>query len=373
MPRLRARSLWMLIVVPTGLMILDLVQVSRAARSPAYPDHAYLKALLHHHLITSVACVVAIILSVLMARITRSDFRQYRLGIAAGFLVITGPVTLLAPSHSFGQGGYYRIGSDALFMPYLAALACLIYGASVLAARQASIGQANEFRVVVMPPLVAVLFTSLSLMYLPALGPVTLLLLSAGAVGLAAGISARYLLIPLIWFGSGVLLLSVVEPYRLARLTAFAQTTQHASTSNYQPLQDLYSISSGGWTGAGLGHATNAGFMADPFGADRIALLAREIGFVGTALVIVSFACLVLTSFQMDRPFKERVWGSVFGAWIAAGVVLHVASNVGLSPVVDVPLPFMSGSLTRSVADGVLLGLAIGEYWVQRLKKSVPS
>ena len=79
-------------------------------------------------------------------------------------------------------------------------------------------------------------------------------------------------------------LLAVVEPYRLARLTAFLHPFDDPQGSGYQAVQGLYALSSGGWLGLGLGASREkwAGGLPNAHTDYVFAIIGEELGLLGT-------------------------------------------------------------------------------------------
>jgi cell division protein FtsW len=145
---------------------------------------------------------------------------------------------------------------------------------------------------------------------------------------------------------SGFGLLAAIEPYRLARLTSFANPFHAASAGGYQTVQGLYAIASGGWWGLGLG-ASRAkwGYLPNQYTDYIFAVIGEELGLLGGLVVIALFAVLGYSGFriaqQAREPFQQLVAGGIT-AWIVGQALINMCAVVGLLPVTGVPLPFVS-------------------------------
>jgi cell division protein FtsW len=140
--------------------------------------------------------------------------------------------------------------------------------------------------------------------------------------------------------------LAVLEPYRLARLTSFADPFKAADAGGYQTVQGLYAIASGGWWGMGLG-ASRAkwGYLPNQYTDYIFAVIGEELGLLGGLVVIALFAVLGFAGFriaaQAKEPFQQLVAGGIT-AWIVGQALINMCAVVGLLPVTGVPLPFVS-------------------------------
>ncbi len=174
-------------------------------------------------------------------------------------------------------------------------------------------------------------------------------------------------------------LLAVLEPYRLARLTAFLHPFDDPQGSGYQAVQGLYALSSGGWLGLGLGASREkwAGGLPNAHTDYVFAIIGEELGLVGTLGVIALFGTLVYAGIRIAKrstdPFA-RLAASGVTAWIALQAVINMGAVVGLLPITGIPLPLVSfgGSalIPTLVAIGMLASFARAEPGVRAALKA---
>jgi rod shape determining protein RodA len=155
--------------------------------------------------------------------------------------------------------------------------------------------------------------------------------------------------------------LQILEPYQVARLTAFMNP--HGNTAeSYQVAQSKVAIGSGGLTGKGLDAQTlsNLGFLPEDHTDFIFSNLAERVGFVGSLALILLFFFLIWRILHVATISRDR-----FGVLIAVGVatifLFHVFVNVGMTmgimPVTGIPLPFISYGRSSLVVSIVSLGL----------------
>ena len=156
------------------------------------------------------------------------------------------------------------------------------------------------------------------------------------------------------------------SPSRLQRITAFLRPRELADSANYQSNQSLIALGSGGLWGKGLGRGIcKYGHLPEDTTDFIFAIIGEELGFIGTAAVIVLFIVFVWLGILVVVRCRDR-----FGQLLAAGIVLTIgiqaALNIGVVTVVlptkGIPLPFVSAGgtsmLLSAVAVGVLLNIA---------------
>src|SRR5918998_1700932 len=155
--------------------------------------------------------------------------------------------------------------------------------------------------------------------------------------------------------------LQILEPYQVARLTAFMNP--HGNTAeSYQVAQSKVAIGSGGLTGKGLDAQTlsNLGFLPEDHTDFIFSNLAERVGFVGSLALILLFFFLIWRILHVATISRDR-----FGVLIAVGVstifLFHVFVNLGMimgiMPVTGIPLPFISYGRSNLVLSIISLGL----------------
>jgi cell division protein FtsW len=186
-----------------------------------------------------------------------------------------------------------------------------------------------------------------------------------------AGVKWWHILTPLPFGAVGFLTVLIYSPSRMKRLVAFVNPDKWADSVAYQAKQSLIALGSGGLWGKGLGKGIcKYGHLPEDTTDFIFAIIGEELGFVGTAAIVIMFIIFVLLGVLVVVRCRDR-----FGQLLAAGIVLTIALqaviNIGVVTVVlptkGIPLPFVSAGgtslLLSSVAVGVLLNIA---------KQSVP-
>lgn len=158
-----------------------------------------------------------------------------------------------------------------------------------------------------------------------------------------------------------VVLLVVIEPYRLKRLIAFIDPFASAKGEGFQLVQSLLGVSLGGAFGSGLFQSRQK-YLFLPFSeSDFIfAIIAEETGFVGVLSLIIIFILLFICIIKVARNSADK-----FGALLSAGigslimiqVLLNISVVVGLVPPTGLPLPFISAGSTSIMVFMSMIGI----------------
>jgi len=186
------------------------------------------------------------------------------------------------------------------------------------------------------------------------------------SVAFLAGVPVRYLS-AMILSGSALLTVFVItSPRRVARFTSFLDMESNREHTAYQTYQGFLSMANGGLTGSGIGGSNGKlGYLPLAHSDFIFAIIADELGFVGSLAVIGGFALLVWFGIQVALAAPDRFGMLLAGgisAWIGIQTLVNLGGVTGLMPVTGLTLPFFSvGGTSLFVmltASGILLNIA---------------
>ena len=158
-----------------------------------------------------------------------------------------------------------------------------------------------------------------------------------------------------------VVLLIVIEPYRLRRLVAFVDPFASSKGEGFQLVQSILGISLGGLFGVGVFNSRQK-YLFLPFSeSDFIfSIIAEELGFVGSFAVILTFVLLFLCIMKVSKKAPDR-FGCLISSGIASLILIQVILNIsvvsGLVPPTGLPLPFISAGSTSIMVFMAMLGV----------------
>ena len=175
--------------------------------------------------------------------------------------------------------------------------------------------------------------------------------------------------------------LAVISPYRLQRLTSFLDPWQDPYNSGFQLTQALIAFGRGSWLGTGLGSSIQKLFYLPESHTDFVyAVMAEELGLVGSVLVILLFFFITWRAFVIAQIAQQL--GKQFAAYIAYGIGLiiglqafvNIGVNTGLLPTKGLVLPLLSYGSNSMISTCILLALLVRiEYENHFLKrKEIP-
>ncbi|HET9951916.1 MAG TPA: putative lipid II flippase FtsW [Candidatus Eisenbacteria bacterium] len=284
-----------------------------------------------------------------------------------------GSVILLAALLAVGGEGvrganrWLSIATFQLQPTEVARVACVVYLASLLDRKGEKIA---SFRDGLLPACLVLGILALLILKQPNLGSTIALLATGFALLFLAGAKRRHLAL-LVLGGAAVASIAVLRnPYMMDRVVAWQAQwgAGHADTlgKNWQVSQSILALGSGGVLGTGPGHGLQkVFFLPDPHTDFIYAVVGEELGFLGTAAVLVAYVALFLRGLKIAANAPDR-----FGRYLAAGLTVnlsvYVAMNIavvtGVIPTTGLPLPFLSYGGSALVVNlgvvGVLLNIA---------------
>ena len=281
--------------------------------------------------------------------------------VASLFLLF---VVLIAGTSANGASRWLGPGSLQFQPSELAKVALILYGADLLAREPKRVRSLQGL----MPFLLVTATACLLIIAEPDMGTTMVVAFSVGATLIAAGARLADLGKIALCLGVLALLMTVVEPYRMARLTGFLHPGSEAAGAGFQAAQAKIALGSGGFFGVGIGNGVQKAFYLPEAHTDMIsAVIGEELGMVGILGVVGLFSLLGYAGLRVAQQAKDR-YGKLLVAGLTSLILAQATINLfavmGLAPLTGVPLPFVSygnsSLLTTLFAVGLILNVARG-------------
>lgn len=210
------------------------------------------------------------------------------------------------------------------------------------------------------------LFLPVALIFFqPNLGSVlTLLFLWAGVL-IISGIKIRHFLI-LLFCGLLIFILSwttLLKDYQKERILSFVQPQLSDPLQiGWSQQQAKIAIGSGGFLGQGLGRGsqTQYGFLPESQTDFIFAGIAEEFGLLGVGVLLLLFSLLlwrILGIALTSTSNFARLFSAGMAISIFSQIFIHIGMNLGLLPIIGIPLPLISYGGSGLIS--VLIGLGI--------------
>ncbi len=302
--------------------------------------------------------------AIAMAFTANFDYRKYK---KLAFPILCVSIFLLIAVLIIGidlNGAKRWLGVGGLsFQPSeVAKLALIIYFAASLSQTQSKI---KELKYLVRYWLIMGVFMLLLLLE-PHFSICIIIGLTLVVLLLVAGAKIRhFMLIAVPVLVAGVMIV-VLEPYRLKRLTTFLDPFSDALGSGWQVIQSLYAIGSGGLFGVGFGNSRQKFlYVSEPQNDFIFSIICEELGLIGAVAILVLFAMLLWRGMKIAVSAPDT-FGSLLVTGIIAlvgvQVVLNIAVVTSSIPTTGIPLPFFSAGgsslLFLMAAMGIILNVS---------------
>ena len=169
--------------------------------------------------------------------------------------------------------------------------------------------------------------------------------------------------------GFFALLMTVIEPYRMARLTGFLNPGADATGAGFQAAQAKIALGSGGIFGVGIGNGVQKAFYLPEAHTDMIsAVIGEELGLRRDPRRRRPLRrCSATPGCRIAKKAKDS-YGKLLVAGLTSLILVQATINLfavmGLAPLTGVPLPFVSygnsSLLATLFAVGLILNVARG-------------
>lgn len=154
----------------------------------------------------------------------------------------------------------------------------------------------------------------------------------------------------------------MLEPYQVARFTAFVDPDTDPRGAGYNSTQSLIAIGSGQVFGKGLlgGGQTTGRFVPEQHTDFIFTVAGEEFGFLGSVTVVLLLGVVLLRGLRIARQCEDRFGTLVAGTivcWFAFQAFVNVGMTIGMMPITGLPLPFVSYGGTATFANLMAVGL----------------
>ncbi len=302
----------------------------------------------------------------LLGMMMRIDYRNYKQPVViwtALAVVVVALVAVLFSPEINGTRRWFALAGIGVQPSEFAKLVTVLFTAAVLDRRMSRI---DDLSFAVLPIGIVVGGLVGLIMLEPDFGTAATLLLIAGVIVYAAGLSHRYVVgAALVALPTFYWLVMQVE-YRRRRVLAFLDPWDDPLGDGFQIIQSLIAVGTGGVFGRGLMAGVQKLFYLPEAHTDFIyAVIAEELGLIGATAILLCFGVIAWRGLRITLRAPDR-----FGAFLALGLTTMVVTQafvnisvvLGLVPTKGLPLPFVSAGgsslLINLLGMGVLLNVS---------------
>ncbi len=158
----------------------------------------------------------------------------------------------------------------------------------------------------------------------------------------------------------------ILKSYQRDRIMAWLNPSKFANDA-YQQQNSIMAIGSGQLAGKGLNNdavasVKNANYIAEPQTDFIFAVAGEELGFIGTAAIIILLLLIVIEIIMIGRNAKDLAGNLIccgVASWIGFQSFINICVATGLMPNTGVPLPFVSYGLTSLASLYIAIGIVL--------------
>ena len=134
--------------------------------------------------------------------------------------------------------------------------------------------------------------------------------------------------------------------------------------SLYNLIQSKIAIGSGGLSGKGYlnGNLTKLNYVPEQTTDFIFSSIGEEQGFLGGAGVVIIFLILTIRIIRVGENSNfsfVRAYCYIIAGFIFTHFFINIGMTMGLSPVIGIPLPFISKGGTALMAFSMMIGITI--------------
>jgi len=263
---------------------------------------------------------------------------------------------------------WIRIAGFSIQPSEFAKIAVVMYLSYVLSRKNNDVNDIRKMLILFIPFFIV----EILILKEPDLGNFFLLLIIAVVLLFTAGFKIRYFLVSSLFLIPILFLFIKMNPEKMNRILAFLNPDEYVTTYNFQTLQSIYAIGSGGIFGKGLGNSTQKLYFLPYAYSDFIyAIVGEEVGLVGAIAVIALFFLILvrgLTTAKLSGNLHTYLLITGLTFMIVIQALMHISVTLGLFPTKGIPLPFISNGGSSLIASLIIAGIILN---VSRHRKTV--
>lgn len=160
---------------------------------------------------------------------------------------------------------------------------------------------------------------------------------------------------------------TMFKPYQKERMLVFLNPQADPLGAGYNVTQAVLAVGSGKVLGRGLalGSQSQLNFLPEQETDFIFAVIAEELGLIGTGLLLLIFFSLCLRIYKISKDYSDN-----FGNLLAIGILIYlvvqvfinIGMNMAIAPVAGIPLPFVSAGGSSLVATLIAMGIVHSIY-----------
>jgi len=159
----------------------------------------------------------------------------------------------------------------------------------------------------------------------------------------------------------------VLKPHQQLRIASFLNPNADPLGSGYNAIQAKVAIGSGGFFGKGFmqGNQTQLRFIPAQWTDFIFSVIGEEFGFLGGMIIVSCFLLIFYRLLKLASQSKDA-----YSSLVIMGILtilfthfaINIGMNVGVTPVIGLPLPFLSYGGSSLMINITLVAIAMNFY-----------
>lgn len=159
----------------------------------------------------------------------------------------------------------------------------------------------------------------------------------------------------------------ILQPHQQKRIESFLDPNADPLGSGYNALQAKVAIGSGGLWGKGFleGNQTQLRFIPEQWTDFIYCVVGEEFGFLGSIFVVILFIIIFMRLLKLATTLKDNYSGLItigILSMLFFHFAINIGMNLGITPVIGLPLPFLSYGGSSLLSNMILIGVALNFY-----------
>lgn len=162
-------------------------------------------------------------------------------------------------------------------------------------------------------------------------------------------------------------LFKILKPHQQKRIESFLDPAADPLGSGYNAMQAKVAIGSGGLFGKGFlhGNQTQLRFIPEQWTDFIYCVIGEEFGFLGGITVLILFLVIFIRLLHILSQVKDAFYSLIIVGILTllfTHFAINIGMNVGLIPVIGLPLPFLSYGGSSLLQNMIFIGIVLNIY-----------
>lgn len=224
--------------------------------------------------------------------------------------------------------------------------------------------ESNKFKTII-PILISLIIGGILIMLQPDFGTLVVIGGSIIVMLFLSKLSLTYFIFGGIFVSLLLVLMVIIEPYRMQRIISFIDPFADPLGSGFQIIQSMFALGPGGLIGEGINASIQKYYYLPEPQTDFIfAIAVEEFGLIGGIIIILMYFLLFYYLYKI-ATLKNDQFNYLLSIGLLSLIVIQVIINLGvvtgLFPVTGITLPFLSYGGSSLIMLSFSVGLIIGE------------